>query len=127
MMTNGRSAHQIKTTDPRRRALWLRLFGMDVLPVKWPFPEPFVDAAGNERMAYVLDSRHLTPQQTHNLASYLQARTWGMSYQDACRRVGELWTIDAENVEVVETAVSDERPFFIARRADHESGLFVCV
>lgn len=135
MMTDGRSTrrqpqrqtHQVTTTDPQRRALWLRLFGVDVLPVKRPFPELFIDAAGNERLAYVLDSRQLTAIQINKLASYLQARIWGLGYQDAQRQARERWTIDAEGVELVdpedETAVSDrERPFFVA---GSQAGLFM--
>ena len=143
MMTNDRSTrrypqrriHQVTTTDPQRRVLWRRLFGADVLPVKRPFPEIFVNPDGREHLAYVLDSRQMAPQQIHNLASYLQARVWGLSYQDAQRRAREQWTIDAAGVELVEpltgsgnhsrqprsrtgdneTAVSDERrPFFVA-------------
>jgi hypothetical protein len=142
MKHNARRIHQVRTTDPQRRALWLRLFGVGVLPVKRPYPEIFADRAGDERLAYVLDARRLAPQQLHNLASYLQARVWGLSYQDAQRQAREVWTIDAEDVELVdpanltnsptghdsdgETAVTDkERPFFVAGQAGQQPGLFM--
>jgi len=79
MDTNGRSVY-VRTSDERRRQLWLRVFGVDVLPV-------IGDAArvqeirGQSLPAYDLHLRALHPGQRARLAAHI-SRKYGRGYAD---------------------------------------------
>ena len=82
MNTNGRSTHFITTTDPTRRALWLRLFGSEWLPVKSARPRWQVDRAGVEVLAFDLDASRLHFMARSRFAGYI-ARRDGITYDTA--------------------------------------------
>ena len=82
MSTNGRSIHRhlVTTSDPRRAALWDRIFGCEALPVKHHTPRWQERESGvGQVLAYDLDTARLTPMQRARFASHL-ARIERRSY-----------------------------------------------
>ena len=115
MNTNGRSTHFITTTDADRRALWLRLFGSEWLPVKSARPRWQVDRVGVEVLAFDLDASRLHIMAQARFAGYV-ARRDGIAYDTALSLVNG-WPVKAVGC-IVETAVSEtweKRPFRFAR------------
>jgi len=106
---------QIMTHDTRQRALWLRLFGTETLPVKAAKPRWRVErgAFGREVnvLAYDLDARRLHWMARQRFASWVSVKT-GHTV-----RASEVdgWLIKADRCEVInETADSSmwgKRPF----------------
>jgi hypothetical protein len=109
---------QVTTQDPTRRALWLRLFGVDWLPVKAARPRWQVargELVEGEILAFDLDAARLHPMARERFAHYIAQRT-GETYKVAAHIV-DGWPIAAAGC-VVETAVSSEwveRPFTFSR------------
>lgn len=118
MVTNGRSNAFITTSDPRRRDLWLRLFGEEWLPVKAARPRWQVtrgELNETEILAFDLDAVRLPAGARERFAHYV-ARKTDQSYAAAAQQV-DGWPLKAAGC-VVETAVSDswqKRPFVFAR------------
>jgi hypothetical protein len=114
----------VKTNDPRRLAHWERLFGLEALPVKSPYPRLQVMPDGRETWAYDLDASRLPDGASSRFAHYL-ARKTGESYAMALYLV-DGWPIDAQDLtavvmegEQMETAVigaKAQRPFSRFRR-----------
>ena len=102
--------HLIKTNDDHRRALWLRLFGRDLLPVKRPFPREVFYLNGRAEWLYDLDTAALSQLDRRSLAVYLASRQWGLTFQDALQRIErDGWHIvaaDCELVTMAETAAA---------------------
>lgn len=104
---NGRSFF-VTTTSDTQRALWRRLFQLEALPVRDPFPHEEMAANGRTAHFYTLDPARMTAVQLHRLAAYVTARRGG-SYAavlDDIRLHG--WNIDATHCELVQPTV--ERP-----------------
>jgi len=106
----------IITNDPRQRALWLRLFGTEQLPVKADKPRWRVErgAFGREVnvLAYDLDASRLHWMARQRFASWLSSIPGNHKV-----RASEVdgWLIKADRCEIVnETADSSmwgKRPF----------------
>lgn len=118
MSTNGRSTAFITTGDAQRRALWLRLFGEEWLPVKAARPRwQAVRGELNETeiLAFDLDAARLPAGACERFAHYIAQKT-GISYTAAMHQV-DGWPLKAAGC-TVETAVSSNpmtRPFVFAR------------
>lgn len=112
-------SYYVTTSSPKRRALWLRLFGVDRLPVVSPKPRWQVgrgEFRETETLAYDLDVARL-----HWMALSRAAGRLGIDVADV-----RGLPIKASADVVVETAVSDswkKRPFVFAREqvANYES------
>lgn len=97
----------VTTTDQRRRAHWMRLFGVDQLPVKAPRPRRQARIwQPGEVLAFDLDAGRLHWMQRHRFAGYV-SRQIGVTVDEALHLV-DGWPIPADGV----TAVSWwKRPF----------------
>lgn len=106
--TNGRSTAYITTTDRRRRALWQRLFGTDVLPVLHPYPRwQWLPGHEFEVLAYDLDVQALPDGALARLAAYVAERSgWPYSYAKAAVQGG--WAITATNCQLVSDLVAEK-------------------
>lgn len=108
MFTNGRSTAYVTTRDNQRAALWLRLFGVDALPVKHLQPRWQVNAYGRDVLAYDLDAPRLNEWQVARFAGYIARRT-GTPFTDA-KRLVDGWPLEAGGCEAVsEDALSRRR------------------
>ena len=102
--------YYITTTDPNRRAIWQRLFGLDRLPVMSPRPRWQVgrgEFRETEILAYDLDASRL-----HWMAKDRAAKRMGV----AVAELGGMPIKCGADVEVTEAAVSEEwgkRPFVL--------------
>ena len=109
MSTNGRSIHRhlVTTSDPRRAALWDRIFGCEALPVKHHTPRWQERESGvGQELAYDLDTARLTPMQRARFASHL-ARIERRSYAATSAEVngGRPFPIKASrDIQVTEPA-----------------------
>ena len=92
---------QITTRNGRQRALWLRLFGSDVLPVTAAAPHEVYTPDGRARLVYDLDVVAIGPHGRRRLAAYIAARRWGVTFEAALRDVAFGWTIDAADCRLV--------------------------
>ena len=99
---------QITTKNGRQRALWLRLFGTDTLPVTAAYPHEVFDPNGRSGWVYDLDTRAIGEHGCRRLAAYIAARHWGKTFESALAEVRYGWRIDAADCQLVEpeTAVS---------------------
>lgn len=91
----------ITTRNGRQRALWLRLFGSDVLPVRAAAPHEVFTPDGRARQVYDLDVVAIGANGRRRLAAYVAARRWGVTFEQALRDVAFGWTIDATDCELV--------------------------
>lgn len=91
---------QIATRNGRQRALWLRLFGSDVLPVTAAAPHEVYTPDGRARLVYDLDVVAIGANGRRRLAAYIAARRWGLTFEQALRDVAFGWTIDATDCEL---------------------------
>ncbi len=98
---------QIATRNGRQRALWLRLFGSDVLPVRAAAPHEVFTPDGRARLVYDLDVVAIGANGRRRLAAYIAARRWGVTFEQALRDVAFGWTIDATDCELVTEPVTD--------------------
>lgn len=80
MFTNGRSTYLIQTTDERRQAIWLHVFGTDTLPVLAAKPR-FQEQQGRAFpvLAYDLALCELSDAQLARFAGHLH-RKYRMDY-----------------------------------------------
>jgi hypothetical protein len=111
MLKNGRSTAMIRTNDPRRRQLWLRLFGVDQLPVLAGRPRWVCDVSG-DREVYDLDLQRLRPGAVYRLAGYVarcKRRPYALVLSEI--QTSGFW-VDATDCVVEETAAG-KRPFFL--------------
>jgi hypothetical protein len=99
-MTTQAKFH-ITTKNGRQRALWLRLFGSDVLPVTAAAPHEVFTPDGRARQVYDLDVVAIGTNGRRRLAAYVAARRWGITFEQALRDVAFGWTIDATDCELV--------------------------
>ncbi len=117
-METNRVTATITTSDAQRRALWLRLFGADWLPVKTARPRWQVvrgELTEVEVLAFDLDASRMPAGARDRFAHYIAAKT-GQGYEAALTQV-DGWPIAAAGC-TVETAVSSKwvrRPFVFAR------------
>lgn len=103
---------QIATRNGRQRALWLRLFGSDTLPVTAARPHEVYTPDGRARLVYDLDVVAIGANGRRRLAAYIAARRWGVApaqagVEQALRDVAFGWTIDATDCEMVSEPVTD--------------------
>lgn len=98
---------QITTRNGRQRALWLRLFGSDVLPVTAAAPHEVYTPDGRARLVYDLDVVAIGPNGRRRLAAYIAARRWGVTFETALRDVAFGWTIDATDCELASEPVTE--------------------
>lgn len=98
---------QIATRNGRQRALWLRLFGSDVLPVTAAAPHEVYTPDGRARLVYDLDVVAIGPNGRRRLAAYIAARRWGVTFETALRDVAFGWTIDAADCELASEPVAE--------------------
>lgn len=103
---------QITTRNGRQRALWLRLFGSDVLPVTTAAPHEVYTPDGRARLVYDLDVVAIGPNGRRRLAAYIAARRWGVApaqagVEQALRDVAFGWTIDATDCELASEPVTE--------------------
>ncbi len=99
-MTTQAKFHII-TKNGRQRALWLRLFGSDVLPVTAAAPHEVFTPDGRARQVYDLDVVAIGTNGRRRLAAYVAARRWGVAFEQVLRDVAFGWTIDATDCELV--------------------------
>lgn len=99
-MTTQAKFH-ITTKNGRQRALWLRLFGSDVLPVTAAAPHEVYTPDGRARLVYDLDVVAIGTNGRRRLAAYIAARRWGTTFEAALRDVAFGWTVDATDCELV--------------------------
>jgi hypothetical protein len=111
-MTTQAKFH-ITTKNGRQRALWLRLFGSDVLPVTAAAPHEVFTPDGRARQVYDLDVVAIGTNGRRRLAAYVAARRWGITFEQALRDVAFGWTIDATDCELAIQPLS---------RAGHRTG-----
>ncbi|MCC6603088.1 MAG: hypothetical protein IT327_07755 [Anaerolineae bacterium] len=105
-MTTQAKFH-ITTTNGRQRALWLRLFGSDVLPVTAAAPHEVYTPDGRARLVYDLDVVAIGTNGRRRLAAYIAARRWGTTFEAALRDVAFGWTVDATDCELVAEPVTE--------------------
>lgn len=103
---------QITTRNGRQRALWLRLFGSDALPVTAAAPHEVYTPDGRARLVYDLDVVAIGPNGRRRLAAYIAARRWGVApaqagVEQALRDVAFGWTIDATDCELASEPVTE--------------------
>ena len=98
---------QITTRNGRQRALWLRLFGSDVLPVRAARPHEVFTPDGRARLVYDLDVVAIGTNGRRRLAAYIAARKWGVTFEQALSDLAHGWTIDAADCELVAEPVTD--------------------
>lgn len=79
MFTNSRSIHLITTSDEKRQAIWLHLFGTDALPVLAAKPRWQEQGGAFPVLAYDLALSELTDPQRTRFAGYL-SRKYRMDY-----------------------------------------------
>ncbi len=97
----------ITTRNGRQRALWLRLFGSDVLPVTAAAPHEVYTPDGRARLVYDLDVVAIGTNGRRRLAAYIAARRWGTTFEAALRDVAFGWTVDATDCELVAEPVTE--------------------
>lgn len=102
----------ITTRNGRQRALWLRLFGSEALPVTAAQPHEVYTPDGRARLVYDLDVVAIGPNGRRRLAAYIAARRWGVApaqagVEQALRDVAFGWTIDATDCELVSEPVAE--------------------
>ena len=112
--------HFITTTDPARRATWLRLFGRDTLPVKQARPRwEWRQGAGYSdpflTLVYDLDYTRLHQGDIDRLAGWISKRQ-GVSYNQARSMVCDGWTIPARGCEIVEPVEQEPSPAVLFMR-----------
>lgn len=100
----------ITTKNGRQRALWLRLFGSDVLPVTAAAPHEVYTPDGRARLVYDLDVVAIGANGRRRLAAYIAARRWGVTFEDALRDVAFGWTVDAADCQLVAEPVTEPWP-----------------
>lgn len=100
----------ITTRNGRQRALWLRLFGSDVLPVTAAAPHEVYTPDGRARLVYDLDVVAIGANGRRRLAAYIAARRWGVTFEDALRDVAFGWTVDAANCQLAAGPLGIEPP-----------------
>lgn len=105
-MTTQAKFH-ITTKNGRQRALWLRLFGSDVLPVTAAAPHEVFTPDGRARQVYDLDVVAIGTNGRRRLAAYIAARRWGTTFEQALRDVAFGWTIDATDCELATEPVTE--------------------
>lgn len=116
-------SYHVTTSDSQRRALWVRLFGAEWLPVKAGRPRWQVargELNETEVLAFDLDAARLPAGARSRFAHYVAAKT-GQTYEAALYQV-DGWPIPAAGC-VVETAVSSDwmiRPFAMFAREHRE-------
>ena len=103
---------QIATRNGRQRALWLRLFGSDTLPVTAARPHEVYTPDGRARLVYDLDVVAIGANGRRRLAAYIAARRWGVApaqagVEQALRDVAFGWTIDAADCQLVDEPVAE--------------------
>lgn len=102
--------HLIETTIQRRQALWLKLFGMDALPVLSPCPR-WQSIDGRDTLAYDLDLSALGRNQRNRLSAHVAwstGRPYSMVKLEVDNRFA--WPIDATGCHVVEDQETAIRP-----------------
>lgn len=118
MESNGRStSFHLITSDLTRRALWLRLFGADTLPVKAARPRWQAmrgEMGETEVLAYDLDAARLPAGARDRFAHYIASKS-GQSFAIAQTMV-DGWPIPAANCTAVPVDTWQERPFVFARQ-----------
>ncbi len=102
----------ITTRNGRQRALWLRLFGSDVLPVTAAAPHEVFTPDGRARQVYDLDVVAIGTNGRRRLAAYVAARRWGVvpakaGVEQALRDVAFGWTIDATDCQLVTEPIAE--------------------
>ncbi len=81
MFTNGRSIHLITTSDEKRQAIWLHVFGTDTLPVLASKPRwQAMQGRGFDVLAFDLALSELSTAQRQRFAGHL-SRKYGRNYQ----------------------------------------------
>lgn len=111
--------HLIETTIQKRQALWLKLFGLETLPVLSSCPRwQVID--GRETLAYDLDLSALGRNQRNRLSAHVAWST-GRPYSLVKLEVDNrfAWPIDATGCHVVneqETAIRPSLFMPVARR-----------
>lgn len=89
----------ITTKNGRQRALWLRLFGSETLPVTAAFPHEVFYRNGRSELVYDLDTAAIGEHGRRRLAAYIAARHWGTTFEAALRDVRFGWAIDATDCQ----------------------------
>jgi len=105
---NGR--FYVTTSSDAQRAKWQRLFGVDALPVRSPWPHEAINADGVGVWYYRLDPSRMTAPQLHRLAAHVAARQQGVDYVailDDIRLNG--WNIDGTHC-TIQQPTEQERP-----------------
>lgn len=106
MFTNGRSIHPIQTTDEKRQAIWLHVFGTDTLPVLAAKPRwQAMQGRGFDVLAFDLALGELSDAQRQRFAGYL-SRKYRMDYTATLAELETAvsWPVPAHNIVVFEPA-----------------------
>lgn len=120
MNENGRStkAYFITTRDETRAAYWLRVFGLERLPVMEKRPRWQALDSGRETFAYDLKLSALNPNQLNRFAAVIATRH-GVRYDSAKRELQAMtsWpvaaigcTVEIEELAESEEATAEKRP-----------------
>lgn len=100
MFTNGRSTAFVTTRNEQRAAKWLRLFGVEALPVKHSRPRWQVAPSRDDVfLAFDLDASRLNHWQRARFAGYIAKRT-GVPFAVAQHQV-DGWPLEAAGCEAV--------------------------
>jgi hypothetical protein len=107
MFTNGRSIHLIQTTDEKRQATWLHVFGTDTLPVLAATPR-WQEQQGRafSVLAFDLALGELSEPQRQRFAGYL-SKKYRMDYAAVLNELETAvsWPIKASfDIQVLEPA-----------------------
>lgn len=110
MFANNHSDSFIKTNDAHRERKWVRLFGVDMLPVKQARPrDQWLPLQECQVLAYDLDASRLHWMQRERFVDYICIRT-GMCRKEAMQHT-DGWPLVAEDCFVVTADLVDgERP-----------------
>lgn len=107
MSTNGRSIHLIATSDEKRQAIWLHVFGAVELPIVGDKPRwQVMQGRPFDVLAYDLALNHLTEAQRTRFAGYL-SRKYRLNYTETLAELnGRIsWPIAAGiDIQVLEPA-----------------------
>ena len=99
----------ITTKNGRQRALWLRLFGTDVLSVTAAYPHERFYPDGRSSW-YGFDTRAIGEHACRRLAAYIAARHWGKTFEAALADVRYGWRIDAADCQLLSQPETTQDP-----------------
>lgn len=96
----------IRTTDPRRRHVWQRIFSKETLPVTERKPHFVFDPEGRQLPVYNLDLSQVLPAQLDRLAAW-RSRRDGRDYNIVRAEMSKYVLIAAADCELVDDSSTE--------------------